>query len=315
MISKSDLLKDIKIVNLTSRLPGPLAAHLLSSYGAKVIKFEDINFKDPFCADISISEPQFNLWYKNLHENQKIKRIDFGLKSDQEILKGEIKNADILILGIPSSLQLKLGITQDFLNVQCKSLFTINLKGTRDGKGQHDLNALASTGVLQTYIDQLNLKGDEIYIRPLPLPFAGILFAQEIVSTICGGLYYIEKCKTSQHAEISLEDCTDKVLSPLMKGSTQNNYLHNGRFPCYCIYALKDDYLAVACVESKYWLDFISLFNLEQLKDSRFSESETVFKSIAKALKQFTSKDIYDMIRRSKINCLSVIEMNNKINN
>ena len=45
---KDKFLSKLTVVDLTHRLPGPLAGHLLHTMGARTIKIEDDKFGDPF---------------------------------------------------------------------------------------------------------------------------------------------------------------------------------------------------------------------------------------------------------------------------
>ena len=62
--------KKIKILDLTHRLPGPLAGMVLSDLGYDVIKIEDEKHKDPFLAGaFSDFDDSFEDWYRVLNQN------------------------------------------------------------------------------------------------------------------------------------------------------------------------------------------------------------------------------------------------------
>ena len=70
-------LKDIRILDLTSRLPGPLATNQLARLGASVTKLEWTDAPDPFYQGDSEGDPIFRLWYDNFNSNKTLKRLDF----------------------------------------------------------------------------------------------------------------------------------------------------------------------------------------------------------------------------------------------
>ena len=58
------MLKGIKIIDFSHRLPGPLAGKILSDLGAEVIKIEDETHKDPFLSGMfSHFDESFKIWY------------------------------------------------------------------------------------------------------------------------------------------------------------------------------------------------------------------------------------------------------------
>ena len=65
------MLKGIKIIDFTHRLPGPLAGKILADLGAEVIKIEDVKHKDPFLSGMFSSFDQsFENWYEELNKKK-----------------------------------------------------------------------------------------------------------------------------------------------------------------------------------------------------------------------------------------------------
>ena len=66
-----ELLKGKVILDLSHRLPGPLAGKVLADMGAEVIKVEDQKFKDPFIHGLFAEmDPSFPHWYEELNSNK-----------------------------------------------------------------------------------------------------------------------------------------------------------------------------------------------------------------------------------------------------
>ena len=56
------------ILDLSHRLPGPMAGKLLGDLGARVIKVEDKKFKDPFIYGLFAEmDNSFPIWYENIN--------------------------------------------------------------------------------------------------------------------------------------------------------------------------------------------------------------------------------------------------------
>ena len=88
------MLKGIKIIDFTHRLPGPLAGKILTDLGAEVIKVEDIKHKDPFLSGMfSVFDASFEDWYEELNKGKKIIRLDFKATDIKEQIKEILPNA------------------------------------------------------------------------------------------------------------------------------------------------------------------------------------------------------------------------------
>jgi len=72
------MLKGHVFIDLTHRLPGPLAGKILADLGATVIKIEDEKHKDPFLSGaFSAFDQSCENWYEELNRKRQIVRLDF----------------------------------------------------------------------------------------------------------------------------------------------------------------------------------------------------------------------------------------------
>ena len=108
--------------------------------------------------------------------------------------------------------------------------------------------------------------------------------------------------------DASLEEATNNILGPFKSSGTGDpRYLHNGKFPCYCLYKTKDNKaLAIAAVEDKFWSRFLELFELDLTMDSRFDTSDETFKIVGKRISALTSNKISELIQKEDI-CLTLV--------
>lgn len=87
------------IIDLTWRLPGPLATYFLAKQGMRVIKFEDLQHRDPF---LKWSwDPAFAEVYHAFQEPKDLRLIDFGSEGDVAALHDEIRRADAVVMSFP----------------------------------------------------------------------------------------------------------------------------------------------------------------------------------------------------------------------
>lgn len=316
MMSKP--LKDVKVLDLTHRLPGPLAGHLLCEMGASVTKVEDKKFGDPFRDGFfKEMDPSFSLWYESLNADKEVLR--FSLKEEKSKIHKLIENSDIVLMGLPQKLQGDLGI--DFKAVSEKRpnnrpVVYIEMFGSHSHtKGMHDLNALAQKNLLDLYLDEVAHLDEKIApkrIAPPFLPFAGIGYGAMLSNQATAAMVLALRTKKSVQETISLEESIESLLSPFyskkLQQTGQKTFLHNGRYPCYNIYPLKDKgHLAVACLEPKYWEKFCELLGLGLSLEERFEfKTDTVFSTIQSKVKEITFKEAYSLFKDQDC-CVDVI--------
>ena len=286
-------LEDVKILDFTTRLPGPLSSYLLLQFGAEVTKVENTDTDCDSFLETPKQTSYFKLWYNQINTNKQIKKISF--QSDyQEIVK-LIKRHDI-ILAPDNSYYRKT------LDKQQAKVYLWLSGGKDQFKYMHDLNALSFTKSFK-----LHLQDTE---SPPYLPIAGISFAQTIATTAVAMLRKAEKTQTSLSQELYLKDNTENIFDSLPMSSQQNTqrFLHNGAYPCYSIYESKDEsYLCLAAVEEHFWKNLCSVFSLKLLPSDRFDQSGETTNLLKKTFANYTANEI-----RTKIHgihtCLTIVK-------
>lgn len=316
---RSKPLGDFQVLDLTHRLPGPTAGHLLKEMGAHVVKVEDEAFGDPFLDGFfKEMDPSFSLWYQALNNGKDIQR--FSLKDNIPRLQEIADKSDIILMGLPPKLQKSYEL--DFNSIEKRRLeaynkapFTLihmtashNLK-----KGMHDLNALASQRLLDLHVWEMEQQGLQNTIAPPFLPIAGIGYGAIIANQALANLLKAKATGKATEETISLEESVKALWSPFyddaLQESGQKRFLHNGRYPCYNIYRLKDHgHLAVASLEPKYWQRFCELLELPLSLDDRFAlidqpEGKKVFETITLTCSLLTLKDAKAIFGKGDQDC------------
>ena len=266
-------LKGLKICDMSSRLPGPMATNFLLSLGASVTKVELEADGDPFShEEIKKVEPLFYHWYENLNEKkviQKIPTIDALLQDEY----------DLLIINPHKKIDLS-KITKPALII----------KASKSGTPLHDLNALMLARAFRFY--------GEADQDDLPfLPFAGVSFAQSIALAALSLLISKEKGLV----EIYMDQEVKRVFDQLVPTEhvVKSRYLHNGAFPCYQIYKLTDGLLGVACVEEKFWVRFCEGLELNAL--DAFDRSGEAIKKIQNTVSSMETYQIRQLFGADKL--------------
>lgn len=294
------ILENFKVIDFTHRLPGPLAGKIFSDLGARVIKVEDEVFKDPFIQGFfNQSDSQFKTWYEELNSNKELSRFNFKDPLATETMEKLLKDANILLLAQPAKILDLFDLSLESLKKRHPNLTVLQLTaGDGKFKNLHDLNALAIAGLLDMHL----LGSEEAIIAPPFLPIAGITFGHWVVTKSLAAV--ISK---KSWVVASLQEATKNILVPFRSQSKTPKFLHNGKFPCYCLYKTKDNrFLAIAAVEDKFWKKFTELFSLNIDGEERFETSDRVFNLISEKISSMESSTIEKLIENHDI-CLSLI--------
>ena len=251
-------LTNIKIIDFSRLLPGPLGSKMLADLGAEVIKIQKTNnadyvaFQPPFIEDISTL-------YHALNHNKEIKILNWDLENEREALMELIKTADVLIEQFRPGVMKYWGLDFESLKAINPNLIYISLSGygqsgPNSKKAGHDLNYLAISGVL----DQIR---DDDGKPVIP----GIQIAD-----IVGGAYSIQIAVLSAvlelqtkgegfYLDLSMTDAIIPLLSfPLSQFwggfDPKEMKILSGGLVNYNVYKCLDGkWIALAALELKFW--------------------------------------------------------------
>jgi crotonobetainyl-CoA:carnitine CoA-transferase CaiB-like acyl-CoA transferase len=88
-------LEGIRVLDAATLFAGPLAAMLLGDFGAEVIKIEHPK-GDPV-RNHGYKKDGINLWWKMISRNKRAVTLNLGLAAGQELMRGLVRRADVLI--------------------------------------------------------------------------------------------------------------------------------------------------------------------------------------------------------------------------
>lgn len=294
---------DLKIVDFTTRLPGPLAGSILADLGAQVTRAEIEGQEDPFL--FSQDEPIFKCWANNLSKNKK--SVRFG-HNEQEKIDSLISASDV-VLCPPADFYRKLMAKHE------RTLFIEVMGGSGPQKYLHDLNALFLTRSFK-----LQLAGHSEPSLPY-LPIAGVIFAQQIALEAMAGRMQKLSDPKAPNRKVYLDRAAKNVLDKLWCGDLEGSgpedgerlkFLHNGKFPCYNIYKTKDGgFVGLAAVESRFWSEFTEIFGLGLNKEDRFDSSGKTGQKLKEMFLNYKASEILNIIGGRDI-CVNVFASKEK---
>lgn len=256
----NNFLSDVKVLDLSQYVPGPMASLFLADMGAEVLKIEPprgdemrgLGPKD------AAGEPVF---YGALNAGKKVRRMDLKDQAIRAEFLELVRNYDILIEGFRPGVLARLGIGYPVLSqvnpglILC-SISGFGARGSATAKAAHDGNYLATCGVLDR-----NGEGGPVFFDPPVSDVSGSLFA---VIAILGALH--ERGRSGRGCEIDLGLADVVMPLQLMQiadwGANKHvpkagtTYL-NGGAAYYHIYETRDGrHAMLGSVEPKFWQAF-----------------------------------------------------------
>jgi crotonobetainyl-CoA:carnitine CoA-transferase CaiB-like acyl-CoA transferase len=296
------LLSGIHILEFAHRLPGPLTGFLLQRMGALVTKIEHPEFPDPFTQkEMMLGDDSFLTWYQQLNQDKNIvKMTDHSNPHWNKLLK----SVDGVLIAWPEKMMANYGLDLSFSSDRPLALVRMS-SSQKSKKPMHDLNALAESSLIHQHTQFF--KQQEI-IPPPFLPLAALAFSWQAALSM---LACLMQSKVKKHL-VQTQIFLDESLAPLQEifggeANHKNQFLHNGLYPCYSLYRLKDNSLvALAAVEVKYWLKFCEVFSCALKPEDRFSTDPLIFQLIFRTLNQYKREEIADKIKNSHF-CLTII--------
>jgi crotonobetainyl-CoA:carnitine CoA-transferase CaiB-like acyl-CoA transferase len=152
-------------------------------------------------------------------------------------------------------------------------------------------------------------------VHPPFLPVAGIAFGQQVATQMLAQLLKVKDTNSLTKSICYLHDTAELIFSPFwpkkQRTDKRVSFLHNGAYPCYSLYRLKDgNYLAVAAVEEKFWTDLIETFAISWPLERRFETGAEGFSVMAQTFAKLTSNEI-EIKASNKELCISIVRKEN----
>ena len=273
----SDVLENIRVLDLTQALAGPYCTMLLGDLGADVITIEQ-----PGKGDQSRGwGPPFvdgeSTYFLSVNRNKRSVTLNIKSAEGQKVLHKLVATADIFICNIPKKASRQRG------QLDAETLQAINPRlvyclisgygstGPYAERPGYDMIAQGEAGVM-------SLTG-EPEGKPVKYPISLADIATGMYSTmgILAALYHREKSGQGQVLDMTLLESQSAWLtnwaSALMNGGQEPTRLGNGHpnIVPYDVYKTQDKYIVVTVGTEKIWSNFCDSLGIPQLKtDARF---------------------------------------------
>jgi crotonobetainyl-CoA:carnitine CoA-transferase CaiB-like acyl-CoA transferase len=199
-------LKGLRVIDLSSFLPGPYLTMTLADHGAEVIKVEQPGEGDPG-RHIGLSDGPATVFFRNFNRGKKSVVLDLKAPECREMLLTLCETADVFVETFRPGVADRLGVGYAAVSarnariVYC-SISAFGNHGPYRGRPAHDLAVEAMSGVLS-----LTLGNDDKPAIPA-IPIADHLSALQGLSAILMALLRRESTGRGDYIDIAMHDAT-----------------------------------------------------------------------------------------------------------
>ena len=249
-------LTGVRVLDLTSYIPGPYLTMAMADHGAEVIKIEAPG--GDHTRHIGLKDGADTVYFRNFNRGKKSVVLDLKAPADHAAFLRLADSADVVIESNRPGVARRLGIDYDTLAARNPRLIYCAISafgqdGPRGGRAAHDLALAALTGVLGA-----NCAPDGTPAMPA-LPLSDYLSALHGLSAVLMALYARTQTGRGDRIDIAMHEAllsaTANVIGPTMAEGRQPVVAHErttGGAAFYRWYACADGRLALAGQEPKF---------------------------------------------------------------
>jgi len=263
------LLEGIRVLDLSTLLPGAYCTRILRESGANVLKIE------PPGGDPIRRLPGGDSYFELLHSGKARLTLDWTVEADRARLRAEIEASDVLVEGFRPGVMERAGFAYSLLIQMNPRLISCSItgfgsSGPRASRAGHDLDYLALSGALS--LMPRSSEGAPMIPGIQIADYAGGLYAAFLIGA---GLTARGQYGPGCRLEVSMTDVmrgwTELARAARLSGVSGAPL--TGTVPCYRVYEVRDGYLAVAALEEKFWINFCHAIDREDLQSRQFDST------------------------------------------
>ena len=313
-MSFEGILSDIKVLDFSTLLPGPLASLFLSEMGAEVIKVERLKLGD----EMRRKTPEIdgtNVSFAILNRGKKSIEINLKNNFQNEKLKKLIKEVDIVIEQFRPGVMKRLGLDYGSIKLINPKIIYVSItgygqEGPKSNFAGHDLNYIGDTGLLSLSMG----KEDNTVVPPALIADIGAGSYPAIMNILLA-LRKRDLSKEGSYIDISMTDGLFTFMFwALGKGFSKNEWSQNsdyylsGGSPRYNIYETKDKrYLAVAPIEDRFWNKFCEVIDLDITYKGQKKTDQEIIEKVTSIIKTKTS-GYWDKVFKKADCCCTIVK-------
>lgn len=274
------ILKDLKILDFSSMLPGPMATMMFSDFGADVVHIESTRRLDIMRIMPPYDDEKESYIHQHLNRNKKSLTLNLKTEQATEIVKELVKEYDIVVEGFRPGVMKRLGIDYETLKAVNPKIIYCSITGYGQtgpfaNRPGHDNNYLSIGGVL----DHSRAKDKKPVAMGIQIADVAGGMLHAAVGILAAALHR-EKTGEGQYIDVSM---TDAVFT--MNALYGSQYFGSGRSPqpeeeilnggtFYDYYKTKDGrFFSVGSLEPHFRKLLCEALDIPELIDSTFKDS------------------------------------------
>jgi CoA:oxalate CoA-transferase len=277
------IMKGVKVLDLTNVLAGPFATLHLALLGAEVIKIERPGSGDLARKLGTMTELNDQLMGTSfLAQNANKKSITLNTKSDEgkEIFKKLVKDADVLVENFRPGVMDRLGLSYKVLKEINPGLIYCAISGF--GQTGPDAFKPAYDQIIQGLSGEMAVNGDE-RLNPLRtgFPVCDTVGGLNAAFAIMAALYHRERSGEGQFIDIAMLDSIMPLMgwvaANLLIANKQPVPMGNDNFTAAPsgVFRTGDGFINIAANKQEQWESVCDVLGLPELKtDERFQKRD-----------------------------------------
>lgn len=308
---------DVRIVDLTTMISGPLCTMMLADQGADVIKVEPP--RGDFARHVATRRGDFSASFVNNNRNKRALCLDLKKPGALPALEAVVASADVFIQNFRPGVAERMGIGEPAIRKIKPDIIYVSIAGF--GDTGHYAQKPVFDPLIQAVSGLTSVQGGSDQQRPrlVRTIVPDKLTAIQTSQAISAALYARTRTDEGQHIRISMLDTVVFFLwSSDMGGHTfVGDELETETAQSYIdlIYQTRDGYISVAVVADKDWQGLSRAVNRPDfLEDPRFASAEVreINKDARTSLTQqallhFGSDEIIAKLEREDVPCAPVL--------
>jgi crotonobetainyl-CoA:carnitine CoA-transferase CaiB-like acyl-CoA transferase len=237
-----ELLKGIRVLDLTTSIAGPYGTQLLADLGADVTKIERVRAGD----DTRAWGPPFlhgeSLWYLSMNRNKESVTLDVSQPEGRSILDDLLASSDVLVVNMVEHVQRKLGL--DFATLRTKFPSLIHVALTGFGSHGPRANLPCYDLIAEGYSGVMDLTGEkECGPQKVGTPAADLLAGQDVALATVAALFERQRTGLGKSVDVSMLASMVRFMAPRIVpylGSGEQVTRSGGRDSVIAIYQVFD---------------------------------------------------------------------------
>ncbi|SOE91423.1 Crotonobetainyl-CoA:carnitine CoA-transferase CaiB [Caballeronia arationis] len=208
-----ELLKGVRVLDLTTSIAGPYGTQLLADLGAEVTKVERVGAGD----DTRAWGPPFldgeSLWFLSINRNKESLTLDIKQPEGRRIFDQLLASTDVLVVNVVLDVQQRLALDFESLKARYPTLIHVALTGfgshgARANLPCYDLIAEGYSGVM-------DLTGEKEYgPQKVGTPAADLLAGQDVALATVAALFERQRTGRGKSIDVSMVASMVRFMAP-----------------------------------------------------------------------------------------------------